>query len=100
MTQTSSNDDVAQSALNAYMIKARKYPLLNGEQEIALTKLIKQGGASGERARQIMITSNLRFVVSIAWKQVRDSVSLEDLVQEGNIGLMKAVERFDEERGF
>jgi RNA polymerase primary sigma factor len=100
MTQTRNNDLVAQSAFDAYMARARKIPLLTAAQEVELTRKVKQGGAAGQRAREIMVTSNLRFVVSMAWRQVRETVSLEDLVQEGNIGLMKAVEKFDETRGF
>ncbi len=100
MTQTRTNANSSQSAFDAYMARARKHPILTADQEIELAKQVKQGGAAGNRAREIMVTSNLRFVVSMAWKQVRDTVPLEDLVQEGNIGLMKAVEKFDETRGF
>jgi RNA polymerase primary sigma factor len=82
------------------MAQARKIPILSAEQEVELAKLVKQGGAAGDRARDRLITSNLRYVVSIAWKQVRDTVPLEDLVQEGNLGLFKAVEKFDHTRGF
>jgi len=100
MTQTRNAALAPQSAFDAYMARARKFPLLTGPQEVELAKAIKAGGAAGERARQTMITSNLRFVVSMAWRQVRENVTLEDLVQEANIGLMKAVEKFDETRGF
>ena len=92
--------DNLRSSFNAYMARARKIPLLTAAQEVSLAKQVRLGGAIGEQARDILITSNLRFVVSIAWKQVRPTVALEDLVQEGNLGLFKAVSKFDETKGF
>ncbi|MBS1991241.1 MAG: RNA polymerase sigma factor RpoD/SigA [Cyanobacteria bacterium SZAS LIN-3] len=100
MTQARHNSDTEQTALQAYMARARKFPLLNAAQEVELTRIFKAGGPQAIRARDAMVNANLRYVVSVAWKQVRDNVQLEDLVQEGNIGLMKAVEKFDETRGF
>lgn len=74
-----------------------QYPLLNAEQEIELSKRIVEGDMN---ARQTLINSNLRLVVSIAKKFVGRGMPLLDLIQEGNIGLMKAVEKFDFSQGF
>ena len=74
-----------------------KYPLLTREQEIVLSKKIESGD---EKARHLMINSNLRLAISIAKKYQNRGCSLEDLIQESNIGLIKAVERYDWRRGF
>jgi len=89
-----------QSALQMLQAQARRVPLLTREEENELTKIARAGGPEGLRARDKMVAANLRYVISAAWKQVRPNVSIEDLVQEGNMGLMKAVEKFDETRGF
>lgn len=97
---TSRNNIDYRSSFDAYMQQARKIPILTAAQEVALAKQVQEGGAAGNKARDLLITSNLRYVVSIAWRQVRDTVPLEDLVQEGNLGLFRAVEKFDHTRGF
>ena len=71
--------------------------LLTHQEEIELSKRAKQGD---QRARQRLIEKNLRLVVSVAKKYRGYGLPFEDLIQEGNIGLMKAVEKFDPERGF
>ena len=83
--------------LDAYMKSAGKRPLLTREQEVELSKKIENG--DGE-ARKIMIESNLRLAISIAKRYYKSGCPMEDLIQESNIGLMKAVERFDWRRGF
>ncbi|CAN5325268.1 N/A [soil metagenome] len=87
-------------ALNAYMSRARKVPYLTAEQEIALVNQVKQGGSGSQRAQDALVLSHLRLVLSIAWKYSRSNMPLEDLVQEGNLGLFKALEKFEIERGF
>jgi RNA polymerase nonessential primary-like sigma factor len=72
-------------------------PLLNKEQEIRYARLVKQGD---EKARKCMIESNLRLVVRIARRYMRSGMAILDLIEEGNIGLMRAVEKYDPERGF
>jgi RNA polymerase primary sigma factor len=74
-----------------------KTSLLTREQEVELAKRIEQGD---RRARDKMIESNLRLAISIAKKYARYGSTLEDLIQESNIGLMKAVEKFDWRKGF
>ena len=75
----------------------RNSKLLTREQEVALAKRIEAGDL---RARRIMIESNLRLAISIAKKYAQYGGSLEDLIQESNIGLIKAVEKFDWRKGF
>ena len=59
-----------------------------------------KGGPKGERAKEKLIKANLRFVVSVAKQYQHQGLSLTDLIDEGNIGLVKAAEKFDETRGF
>lgn len=72
-------------------------PLLSKEEEVYYGRLARQGD---EAARKRMIESNLRLVVKIARRYLRSGMSILDLIEEGNIGLMRAVEKFDPERGF
>lgn len=83
--------------LGNYFSHAGKFDLLTREQEVSLAKRIEQGDAI---AREIMIESNLRLAISIARKYSKYGSSLEDLIQESNIGLIKAVEKFDWRKGF
>src|SRR5947208_12306790 len=80
------------SGLSRYLREIGQIPLLTQEQEIELAAKIKEGDAA---ARERMILSNLRLVVTIAHDYVGLGLSLLDLISEGNIGLTKAVERFD-----
>src|SRR5687768_17691293 len=68
--------------------------------EIELAKRIKRGGLEGERALEQLVKANLRFVVSVAKQYQNQGLSLGDLINEGNLGLIKAAQRFDETRGF
>jgi RNA polymerase primary sigma factor len=83
--------------IKAYLKDIRPIPLLKAEEEIALARKIQKGD---KEARDKMIRSNLRLVISIAKRYVNLGVPLSDLIEEGNIGLMKSVEKFDPERGF
>jgi RNA polymerase primary sigma factor len=84
-------------ALTLFMNRAGRYPLLTAAEEVALAKLIERGDAA---AKERMINSNLRLVVSIAKRYQGHGLSLLDLVQDGVIGLNRAVEKFDWRRGF
>jgi RNA polymerase primary sigma factor len=83
--------------LAKYLAHIGQGDLLSHEEEIDLSKRAKQGDA---RARQRLIEKNLRLVVSVAKRYRGYGLPFEDLIQEGNIGLMKAVEKFDPDRGF
>ena len=80
-----------------YLREIGKVPLLSGEEEVTLAQEIEKGS---ERARAKLIESNLRLVVSIAKKYIGRGLTFLDLIQEGNQGLMRAVEKFDWRRGF
>ncbi len=84
-------------AVQMYLDEIGKTPLLTKSQEIYLAKRIERGD---RRAKAHLTRANLRLVVSIAKKYAGRGVSLLDLIQEGNIGLMRAVEKFDYRRGF
>mgnify|MGYP000182461368 CR=1 FL=1 len=87
----------AQDPLRAYMAEVSMYPLLTPEQEKALAKQFQDEG--DETAAYRLVTSNLRLVAKIAFKYRRFYKNVLDLIQEGNIGLMKAVQKFDPYRG-
>ena len=80
-----------------YLKEIGSYPLLSITEEIELAKRIEHGD---ERAKQILTESNLRLVVSIAKRYVGRGLSFLDLIQEGNLGLIKAVEKFDYTKGY
>ena len=83
--------------LPGYFARIDKGELLSHQQEVHLSRRTKAGD---KRARQRLIEKNLRLVVSVAKKYRGYGLPFEDLIQEGNIGLMKAVEKYDPERGF
>lgn len=80
-----------------YLKEIGKVPLLNKEEEIVLAKRIEEGD---ETAKSQLAEANLRLVVSIAKKHMGRGMSFLDLIQEGNIGLMKAIDKFDYTKGF
>ena len=84
-------------ALSLFMQRAGRYPLLTAAEEVALAKRVERGDAE---AKERMINSNLRLVISIAKRYQRKDLPLLDLVQEGVIGLNRAVEKFDWRKGF
>ncbi|MDP8972712.1 MAG: RNA polymerase sigma factor RpoD/SigA [Actinomycetota bacterium] len=87
----------APDLLPSYLNRIGGEALLGHEQEVRLSREAKAGS---RRARNILIEKNLRLVVSVAKKYRGYGLPFEDLIQEGNIGLMKAVEKFDPDRGF
>ncbi len=86
--------------LNKYLKSMGEIPLLNREDEIEVARRVADGGPDSELAKVALINANLRLVVSIAKQYTYRGLPLSDLIQEGNIGLMKAVEKFDHTRGF
>src|SRR5215207_2259169 len=87
----------APELIPGYFARIGRGKLLTHQEEIDLSKRAKKGD---EAARNRLIEKNLRLVVSIAKKSRGRGLSFEDLIQEGNIGLIKAVEKFDSDRGF
>ncbi|MEO6189831.1 MAG: RNA polymerase sigma factor RpoD/SigA [Saprospiraceae bacterium] len=83
--------------LEKYLQEVGRITLLTPDEEVSLTKRIKNGD---DRALELMVSSNLRFVVSVAKQYQNNGLTLNDLINEGNIGLLKAAKRFDESKGF
>jgi len=88
--------DSRENGLSTYLAEISKVPLLTSSEEIRLAKLAQAGDGN---ARRKLIVSNLRLVVSIAKKYLYYGLPLLDLIEEGNLGLMKAVDRYDPDRG-
>ena len=87
-------------ALDKYLVEIGREPMVSIDEEIELAQKIRKGGREGERAKEKLVKANLRFVVSVAKQYQHQGLSLTDLIDEGNIGLVKAAEKFDETRGF
>jgi RNA polymerase primary sigma factor len=85
-----------QSTLSLYLRELHKIPLLDSEEELSCARLAAQGDL---KAKKRLIEANLRFVILVAKRYRKNGIPLEDLVNEGNIGLIQAAERFDPERG-
>jgi RNA polymerase primary sigma factor len=88
---------ISTDAIRSYLYEIGKIPLLTASEEVILAKRIE---AKEKEAVQLLITANLRLVVSIAKKYAKSGLELLDLIQEGNMGLMRAVEKFDYHKGF
>ena len=86
-------------SLNRYLDEIGKELLLSDDEEKQLAEKIQNGGRVGERAVEKLVTSNLRFVVSIAKLYTDNGVAITDLISEGNIGILKAALTFDGSRG-
>ena len=82
---------------NLYFKKLKMYPLLSKDEEYELALKIKEGD---KKAKDLMINSNLRLVIIIAKKFIGRGLLFDDLIMEGNIGLMKAVDKFNPKKGF
>lgn len=89
-----------EDSIRLYLKEIGKVSLLKPLEELELAKQITSGGKQAEAAKVKLITANLRLVVSIAKRYIGRGLSLLDLIQEGNIGLMRAAEKFDSDRGF
>ena len=87
-------------SLDKYLQEIGKVELLSADDEIALAKIIHQGGRESSEATERLVRANLRFVVSVAKQYQNQGLTLGDLINEGNLGLIKAAKRFDETRGF
>ena len=85
------------ASLDKYFQEIGRVELITADEEVELARKIKQGN---EAALNKLVKSNLRFVVSVAKQYQNQGLSLPDLINEGNLGLIKAAQRFDETRGF
>jgi len=86
-----------EKSLEVYFREINRYPLLTRAEEAELAARIREGD---ETALQRLVSANLRFVVSVAKRYLNQGLSLPDLINEGNLGLLKAARRFDEKRGY
>ena len=92
------NSAIADDSVKIYLQQIGKIPLLSSEEELETARLIKE--KNSEEAKERLVNANLRLVVSIAKKYVGRGLSFLDLIQEGNMGLMKAAEKFDYAKGY
>lgn len=90
----------SEESLDRYLVEISRMPMITPDQEVELAQIIRKGGKKGEEAKEKLVTANLRFVVSVAKQYQHQGVSLSDLINEGNLGLMTAADKFDETRGF
>lgn len=90
-------DDVSDDSVRLYLREIGKIPLLNAEEELALAKRVQNGE---KKAKDKMAEANMRLVVSIAKRYSGRGLDFLDLIQEGNTGLLRAVEKFDPDKGF
>ncbi|MDD4055577.1 MAG: RNA polymerase sigma factor RpoD/SigA, partial [Bacteroides sp.] len=88
------------ASLDKYLQEIGREDLITVEEEVDLAQRIKKGGKDGRIALEKLTRANLRFVVSVAKQYQNQGLSLPDLINEGNLGLIKAAEKFDETRGF
>ncbi|NQV52524.1 MAG: RNA polymerase sigma factor RpoD/SigA [Flavobacteriales bacterium] len=95
ITKSITNRD--SQSLDKYLTEISREEMINAEQEVELAKKIKKGD---QRALDQLVRANLRFVVSVSKQYQNQGLTLPDLINEGNLGLIKAAQRFDETRGF
>ncbi len=90
----------SEESLDRYLVEISRMPMITPDQEVELAHVIRKGGKKGEEAKEKLVTANLRFVVSVAKQYQHQGVPLSDLINEGNLGLITAADKFDETRGF
>jgi RNA polymerase primary sigma factor len=98
MTNTANTFFIDQKEISSYLKDIRRYAdVISKEKEIELTERVLNGDA---KAREELISANLRFVISIAKTYQNNGIPLSDLIAEGNLGLLKAIEKFDRTKGY
>ena len=95
--EESEDDNEVDNAIRQYLAEIGRYPLLTSEQEMSIAKLVIEGDM---QAQKQLVEANLRLVVSIAKRYNNHGIHLLDLIQEGNLGLIRAAQKFDPLRGF
>lgn len=98
ITPTITSRDTA--SVDKYLQEIGREELITVSEEVQLAQRIRKGGKDGLKARDKLVRSNLRFVVSVAKQYQNQGLTLSDLITEGNLGLIRAAEKFDETRGF
>ncbi len=88
------------ASLDKYLQEIGRKELITVDEEVELAQRIREGGPQGQAALDKLVSANLRFVVSVAKQYQNQGLSLPDLIDEGNLGLIKAAQKFDETRGF
>lgn len=88
------------AALDKYLVEIGREELISTDEEVELAQRIHRGGPDGQAALGRLTRANLRFVVSVAKQYQNQGLTLNDLIDEGNLGLIKAAQKFDETRGF
>ena len=81
----------SEESLDRYLVEISRVPMITPEQEVELAQIIRKGGKEGDKAKEKLVTSNLRFVVSVAKQYQHQGVPLPDLINEGNLGLITVV---------
>lgn len=76
----------SEESLDKYLVEISRMPMISPDQEVELAQIIKKGGKKGEEAKEKLVTSNLRFVISVAKQYQHQGVPLIDLINEGNLG--------------
>ena len=89
-----------EESLERYLVEISRRPMIPPDQDVELAQIIRKGGKKGEEVKEKLVTANLRFVVSVAKQYQHQGVPLSDLINEGNLGLITAADKFDETRGF
>lgn len=90
----------SEESLDKYLVEISRIPMISAEEEVELAQTIRAGGRKADKAREKLVCANLRFVVSVAKQYQHQGLPLTDLINEGNIGLITAADRFDDTRGF
>ena len=88
------------AALDKYLVEIGREELISTDEEVELAQRIHRGGPDGQAALDRLTRANLRFVVSVTKQYQNQGLTLNDLIDEGNLGLIKAAQKFDETRGF
>lgn len=99
-SKKSKSEASADDSVRLYLREIGRIPLLKPDEELKLAREIKEGGSLAEKSKRILVQSNLRLVVSIAKRYSSSSFALLDLIQEGNLGLMRAADKFDYAKGY
>lgn len=98
--KSSKSEKSSDDSVYIYLREIGKIPTLKSDEEIVVTRAIQAGGPDSEKSKRKLVQANLRLVVSIAKRYSSNSIQLLDLIQEGNMGLMRAADKFDPGRGY